>query len=154
MELAFYLAAHPELAEMLDAHLPLHLIQDTQARRFIEAVRISRQEQQPLMSVILERDDVDRTLGRFAADVLSRPIKSTGDETSPQEIVEGLIMAIWRRELKRRRTKLEQTLLKADLDPDSRHEVETEIHRLTPEIKQLTHWQSAVKTIAAHRAEE
>lgn len=154
IELAFYLAAHPELAELLDAHLPLHLIQDSQVRRFIEAVRISRQDQQPLMSVILDRDDADRSLGRFAADILSRPVKSTGDETSPREIVEGLLMAIWRRELKRRRTKLEQTLLKADLDPDGRHEVETEIHRLTPEIKQLTRWETAVKTIAAHRAEE
>jgi DNA primase len=154
IELAFYLAAHPELAELLDAHLPLHLIQDSQVRRFIEAVRISRQDQQPLMSVILDRDDADRSLGRFAADILSRPVKSTGDEASPQEIVEGLLMAIWRRELKRRRTKLEQTLLKADLDPDGRHEVETEIHRLTPEIKQLTRWETAVKTIAAHRAEE
>lgn len=154
MELAFYLAAHPEFGEILEAHLPPHLIQDAQVRRFIEAVRISQQDQQPLMSVIRERDDAEQTLGRFAADILSRPVKARGDEITPREIVEGLIMAIWRRELKRRRAKLEQSLLQANLDPDSRHEVETEIHRLTPEIKQLTRWDTAVRTIAAHRAEE
>lgn len=154
IELACCLVAHPEFTELLDTHLPLHLIQDPQTRRFIEAIRIAQQDQQPLMSSILERDDADRSLGRFAADMLSRPVKEVGEEAAPLEIVQGLILAIWRRELKRRRTKLEQTLLKDDLDPDGRQEVEAEIHRLTPEIKQLTRWESAIKTLAAHQAEE
>ncbi len=153
-ELAFTVAAFPDTAELLAAHLPLPFIRHTPSRRFLEAIHIAGAEKRPLLSVIEERDDAERSLGQFAAELLSRPPRQLGDDLTPTDVVQGLIMALWRRELKARRAELERTAMQGDLDPDRLHEVESEIHRLTSQIKRMTHWEIAVPTIAAHRAEE
>jgi DNA primase len=147
MMLAEHLGACPELISIVELFLPLTLITDPLCLRFIEVIRDSMREGVELMHLLGERDDANRTLSGFAAQVLSAPSK-TGLDGSHREAVESLILKFWRTELQRRRTLLEQDSQSAT-DEQSRDEKMAQASQLTTDLKRLQRWEK-VEPVLRH----
>lgn len=139
--LAEHLGASPELADLVQAYLPLHLITHPLCRRFIATVLESRRERQDLTAAITQSDDEARSLSTFAARILSAPAKA-GTESTHRDAVEALILNIWRLEWQRKRRDLEQQAV------DTTHETDkdalvAQAQQLTTDIKRLQKWSTA-----------
>lgn len=133
-----HLGAAPDLIALVELYLPLTLITDPMCLRFIQAVRDSFHDGVDLMHLLGERDDAERTLAGFAAQVLSAPSK-TGTDGSHKDAVESLILGFWRAELQRRRSTLEQDS-HAATDEQSRDEMMALASQLTTDLKRLQRW--------------
>jgi len=150
MALVEHLGASPDLLALVDAYLPLTLLTDALCIRFIELMKESAREGVDFMHVLSERDDAERTLSGFAAEVLSAPSKA-GMDGSHKEAVEDLILLFWRTELNRRRAELEQRS-QATTDERTRDETMAQAALLTTDIKCLQHWKIG-KDVLAHYIE-
>jgi DNA primase len=140
MMLIEHLGASPDLIALVELYLPLTFITDPMCLRFIEAVRDSFRDGVELMQLLGERDDEERTLAGFAAQVLSAPSK-TGGDGSHKEVVESLILGFWRAELQRRRAILEQESQSA-ADEQNRDDKMALASQLTTDLKRLQRWET------------
>jgi DNA primase len=138
--LAEHLGAGPEQVSIVERYLPLTLIFDPLCRRFVEAMIFSHREHAELMETLTQRDDEDRSLSTFAAEVLSAPSKA-GAEGSHRQAVEGLILGIWRTELQRRRLELEQQAAGCAED-DARDALMAQAQQLTTDLNRLKRWET------------
>ena len=129
----------------MDQFLPLTLLTDPLCIRFIELMKESGREGIEFMHLLAERDDEERTLSGFAAQVLSSPSKA-GIDGSHQEAVESLILGFWRTELLRRRAGLEQTSQTAP-DEQARDEMMAQASLLTTDLKRFQRWDTAMKVL-------
>lgn len=127
-----HLAASPELVPLVREYLPAALISDAQCRALRDAIEASALPEKRLMDVVAERDDAAGSLATFAAAILSAPSR-TGSELSHRQAVEGLILALWRTELQRRR-------LAIGGSPERLQAARDEYHMLTADLKKLQRW--------------
>ena len=92
------------------------------------------------MQLLGERDDEDRSLAGFAAQVLSAPSK-TGVDGSHKEVVESLILGFWKAELQRRRAVLERESQEAT-EEQIRDDKMAQASLLTTDLKRLQRWET------------
>lgn len=138
--LAEHLGAMPELIGLVEHYLPYKMIQDPLCRAFVELVRDSVQGGLDLMQLVAERDDGDRTLSGFAAQVFTSPQK--GEAEGAHEVaVKDLILRFWRTELQRRRSEIEHTLT-ATTDEATREELGAQTAQLTTDLNRLRRWET------------
>ncbi len=140
-----HLGAAPSLITLLELYLPVTMITDPLCRRLIEALRDSQHNGGDVMQLIAERDDAERSLSCFAAQVLSAPAK-TGSDGTHKEAVESLILGFWRAELQRRRGALEQQSQSA-ADELTRDETMAQASQLTTDLKRLQRWETGESVI-------
>jgi hypothetical protein len=138
------------LVAIVERYLPLNLLADPLCRRFVEALVAGHHERADLMSVLTERDDEDRTLSGFAAEVLSAPRKA-GTEATHQQAVEGLILVIWRAELQRRRQSLERQASEASRE-DARIALMAQAQQLTTDLNRLKRWDTGAPVLELYAA--
>lgn len=138
--LAEHLGASLPLTALVERYLPLSLILDPLCRRFMEVVLFSHREHADLMETLTQRDDESRSLSTFAAEVLSTPSKA-GSEATHRQAVEGLILGIWRTELQRRRSELEQQAA-GSVGDDARDALMAQAQQLTTDLNRLKHWET------------
>ena len=143
--LAEHLGTKPELITLVELYLPLAFITDPLCLRFIEVIRESLREGVDLMQLLAERDDENRTLSGFAAQVMSAPSK-TGSDGSHKEAVESLILGFWRTELRRRCTETERQLQTAQ-DGQARDDLLAQAAQLTTDLNRLQRWDSGEKVL-------
>jgi hypothetical protein len=72
--------------------------------------------------------------------VLSTPSKA-GSEATHRQAVEGLILGIWRTELQRRRSELEQQAA-GSVGDDARDALMAQAQQLTTDLNRLKHWET------------
>ncbi len=149
MALVEHLGASPDLIGLVDQFLPLTLLSDPLCIRFIQLLQESAREGLDFMQLLTERDDEERTLSGFAAQILSAPSK-TGQDGSHLEAVESLILGFWRAELNRRRADLEQQSQMAT-DEQSREELMAQASLLTTDLKRLQNWGAGKAVLALYR---
>ncbi len=137
--LAEHLAASPVLVDLVLEFVPPALITDPQCRALIECLAVSQSTGAGLMAVIAERDDSEQSLATFAAAALSAPAR-TGSEESHREAVEGLVLALWRAELQRRRQAI-------GASPERLRVSSDEYHMLTGDLKKLRTWATGKDTM-------
>jgi len=147
MALVEHLGASPDLMSLVESYLPLTMLSDPLCIRFIELLKESALEGVDFMQLLAERDDAERTLSGFSAQILSAPSKA-GMDGSHREAVESLILSFWRTELNRRRTGMEQQSQTA-ADEQTREEMMAQASQLTTDLKRLQHW-STGKDVLAH----
>ncbi|MEI6515182.1 MAG: toprim domain-containing protein, partial [bacterium] len=140
-----HLGSHPDLLTLLELYLPITMITDPLCRRLIETLRDSQRDGGDVMQLIAERDDEDRSLSSFAAQVLSAPPK-TGSDGTHKQAVESLILGFWRAELQRRRTALEQQS-QSSADELTRDETMAQASQLTTDLKRLQRWETGESVI-------
>jgi DNA primase len=138
--LAEHLGTNPDLVTIMELFLPFTMITDPTCRAFLEVLRDSSREGVDVMQLLTERDDADRNLSTFAAQVLSAPHKA-GLEGNDRQAVEGLILGMWRNELQARRIQVEQQLHAATEDP-VRDELSAQWAQLTTDINRLKRWET------------
>jgi DNA primase len=138
--LAEHLGASQEQADLVEHYLPLTLISDPVCRAFLDAVLASRRDRLPLMEVLTERDDDNRSLSTFAAAILSSAPK-TGSEATHRQAVEALILGIWRNELQRRRRDAEQQAHE-QTGEDQRDTLMAQAQQLTTDLNRLKRWET------------
>ncbi len=138
--LAEHLGTNPDLVTIMELFLPFTMITDPTCRAFLEVLRDSSRERVDVMQLLTERDDAERNLSTFAAQVLSAPSKAIR-EGNDREAVEGLILGMWRNELQRRRIQVEQTLQTA-LDEMSQEDLKAQWAQLTTDINHLKRWET------------
>jgi DNA primase len=148
--LAEHLGSNPALVALAERYLPLNLITDPLCHRFIEAMVVSHHERADLLSVLTERDDENRSLSSFAAELLSAPQK-TGSEASHQQAVEGLILVIWRAELQRRRQALESRMAETAQE-DARLALTVQAQQLTTDLNRLKRWDTGEPILQVYAA--
>ena len=136
--LAEHVGANPELITLVELYLPLTMITDPQCRRFVEILRDSSHAGVEFLHMLAERDDEERTLSGFAAQVLSAPAK-TGVDGTHRQAVESLILGFWRTELQRRRAALEQQS-QAATDDQARDDMMAQASQLTTDLSRLKRW--------------
>ncbi|MEI6563553.1 MAG: DNA primase [bacterium] len=138
--LAEHLGTNPDLVTLAELYLPFTMITDPTCRAFLEVLRDSSREGVDVMQLLTDRDDADRNLSTFAAQVLSAPHKA-GTEGSDRQAVEGLILGLWSRELQRRRTLAEQQLSSVE-ENIARDELLAQAAQLTTDINRLKRWET------------
>ena len=134
LRLLEHLTATPAVLPLVQELLPAALIADAQCRALFDAVVASAREARGLMDVVAERDDAEGTLASFAAAVLSAPAR-TGAEQNHVLAVQGLVLAIWRTELQRRR-------LAIGASQERLQSARDEYHMLTADLKKLQRWET------------
>ena len=132
----------------MEQYLPFSFLTDPLCLRFVELMQESAREGVDLMQLLAERDDPERSLSGFAAQVLSAPSK-TGNEGNTDDAVQSLILAFWRNELLRRRADLE---IKAQTAPDEqgRDEMMAQASQLTTDLKRIQRWDTGRKVLALY----
>lgn len=143
--LAEHLGAKPELVTLIELYLPLSFITDPLCLRFVEVLRESQREGLELMQLLAERDDQDRTLSGFAAQIMSAPPK-TGSDGSHKEALQSLILGFWRQDLQRRRAEIEAQL-QSPHDEQTRDDMLAQAAQLTTDLKRLQRWDAGEKVI-------
>ena len=142
LALAEHLGASPDLADIIQAYLPLTMITDPLCRRFIEAVIQAHTEHEDLMSVLSRTDTDNRDFSTFAAKVLTAPSKTkTGREYSGRDAVESLILGLWRAELQRRCRNIEQQSLDSTNETD-KDNLMAQAQQLTTDINRIQRWKT------------
>lgn len=136
--LAEHLGTNPDLVTIMELFLPFTMITDPTCRAFLEVLRDSSREGVDVMQLLTERDDAERNLSTFAAQVLSAPHKA-GLEGNDRQAVESLILGMWRNELQHRRDHIEQQL-QAAIDEPLREELSAQWAQLTTDINRLKRW--------------
>jgi len=136
--LAEHLGTNPDLVTIMELFLPFSMITDPTCRAFLEVLRDSSREGVDVMQLLTERDDAERNLSTFAAQVLSAPHKA-GLEGNDRQAVEGLILGMWRNELQARRIQIEQQL-QAATEESVRDELSAQRAQLTMDINRLKRW--------------
>jgi DNA primase len=136
--LAEHLGTNPDLVTIMELFLPFTMITDPTCRAFLEILRDSSREGVDVMQLLTERDDADRNLSTFAAQVLSAPHK-TGLEGNDRQAVEGLILGLWRNELQQRRQQIEQQLQNSP-DESTQADLSAQWAQLTTDINRLKRW--------------
>jgi len=136
--LAEHLGTNPDLVTIMELFLPFTMITDPTCRAFLEILRDSSREGVDVMQLLTERDDAERNLSTFAAQVLSAPHKA-GVEGNDRQAVEGLILGMWRNELQNRRSQIEQQL-QMDTDETTRADLSAQWAQLTTDINRLKRW--------------
>jgi DNA primase len=150
LALVEHLGASPDLMPLVESYLPMALITDPLCNRFIRLLQESVRDRVEFMQLLTERDDADRTLSGFAAQILSAPSK-TGVDGSRKEAVESLILSFWRAELTRRRADLMRQS-EASTDEAARDEMMAQASLLTTDLKCLQRWTIA-RDVLAHYIE-
>ena len=92
------------------------------------------------MQLLTERDDAERNLSTFAAQVLSAPHKA-GLDGNDRQAVEDIILLMWRNELQSRRIQVEQQL-QTTSDESTHADLTAQLAQLTTDIKRLTRWKT------------
>jgi len=136
--LAEHLGTNPDLVTIMELFLPFTMITDPTCRAFLEVLRDSSREGVDVMQLLTERDDAERNLSTFAAQVLSAPHKA-GLEGNDRQAVEGLILGMWRNELQNRRMQIEQQL-QVNTDETTHTDLTAQWAQLTTDINRLSHW--------------
>ncbi len=136
--LAEHLGTNPDLVTIMELFLPFTMITDPTCRAFLEVLRDSSREGVDVMQLLTERDDSERNLSTFAAQVLSAPHKA-GLEGNDRQAVEGLILGMWRNELMNRRNQIEQQL-QGNPDESVHADLTAQWAQLTTDIKRLSRW--------------
>jgi len=136
--LAEHLGTNPDLVTIMELFLPFTMITDPTCRAFLEVLRDSSREGVDVMQLLTERDDAERNLSTFAAQVLSAPHKA-GLEGNDRQAVEGLILGMWRNELQKRRIQVEQQL-QSVTEELARDDLSAQQAQLTMDINRLKRW--------------
>ncbi|MBM4143802.1 MAG: DNA primase [Lentisphaerae bacterium] len=107
-EHAVHVADHPEMADLLARYAPadmLHPVCRAVVRAALDAAAAGKDLHQALREA-----GADDEAHRFAAAAESAPAKARGEEITRTHAVKTLILALWKRELKARRRRLEEEL--------------------------------------------
>ncbi len=141
MELAEHIVACPQLGELVARYVPSGLFADGDCLAVIESAVQAMHENSDLMSILAERDDQDRTLTSFAAQVQMAPSKIVGRDASREAAVKELILYIRRRELKKDKDRL----LREMQDPKGKIDdsVRIRLAELGHDMKLMKSWESA-----------
>lgn len=145
-----HLGANSGLLPLVEQYLPFSFLTDPLCLRFVELMQESAREGIEFMQLLAERDDPERSLSGFAAQILSAPSK-TGNEGHHDEAVQGLILAFWRAELSRRRADMEARAQTAP-DEQGRDELMAQASQLTTDLKRLQRWDTGSKVLELYRA--
>ena len=124
----------PEVADLARQYLRLEMITDPDCRAVVRAALESAESGRPVQDILHGEDGANETLERFAACVQMAPRKTGGQEFSSRDAVTGLILAIWRRALRR-----EREALGAE-EPERRSQITCDLNRLKT-------WEQGASTI-------
>jgi DNA primase len=145
LALAEHLLAHPDLASLVESHLPAAMVRDPLCRGLVEAVLAAAREGADLMAVIAARDNPARDLSSLAARLTREPSKTTGRESSPSDALRDVILRIWREHLEARRQ-----ALKAGGGEESADQRGMERLQITHDLSLLRRWETGEPIIKAH----
>lgn len=143
-----HLGAAPAMLPWVETYLPSALLTDPLCRRFVQMMQESAREGVEFMQLLAERDDEERSLAGFAAQVLSAPSK-TGPEGNHEEAVQSLILAFWRADLQRRRADLEARSQAAETE-QARDDMMAQASQLTTDLKRLQRWDTGQAVLALY----
>ncbi len=146
--LAEKLAAHPEVRDTIAAHLPPDLLTDAHCRTIIRLL-LERPDDER-WTLASELTDEDEECQRLAAQIESAPLKLTGEEASPIQAAQDLILVIRRKALERRREELRRALAAADAAEKERIRVESS--QISVDINTLKQgWEKALPILELER---
>ncbi len=148
LALAEHLVRNPELAGLVRKYLPLDMLVDPACRETIRAC-LDAESGQDLMAVLAARDNEQRDLTGFAAQLAMAPVKVKSDFATVEESVKSLVLAIRVTALRKRRGQIEKELRLARLAASGANDAETrkmeiEYTQLGYDIIKLKHWATAL----------
>ncbi len=144
-----HLVDTPELGPLVAQSLPPALWSHPVTRRVAQAMLRAAAEGVSVHAVLESDPDVDAESLRFAAAALSAPAKVRGEERGRVDAARDLILRIWRRELRARRTALDLRM-RADGD----RALMLEKSQLTLDLDALKTWEHGATVIEMHLASQ
>ncbi len=141
--LAEHVVANPATGELVLEYLPMAMFTDNDCRVVVNSAIEAAATEKELIGVVATHCENDPETCKFAVAVQMAPAKATGKEYSDDDAVKDIILYMWRKELKRKRTDLEQKLIAGSDDIELR----TESIQLRNDIKQLSMWDTGVPII-------
>jgi DNA primase len=120
--------ANKDILEVIEKYLPLTMLCSQLCINMADACLQAAGDQDKLQEIIRETSHDNPEFSEFAASIQMAPPKMVGKEFAAIDAVKGLILAIWRREMKKKR---------AALKPD---QAELRSH-ITYDLKSLNNWE-------------
>jgi DNA primase len=140
-EHAIHMMDHPAVRDFVRDYLPLNMLSDPLCRRIVELSLRSMELGEPLQSLLLDEEDPNGFLQRFAAQLFDTPSKTVGREFSPADAVKDIILGLWRKKFEK-----ERTGLSADKPDDLARR-----QQLTSHIHHLRRWNDGAAIIAIEK---
>ena len=151
MTLIEHLFSEPKLALLVKKYLPLDLVTNELGRRVIGFCLDAEENGRDVMSILAEKDDPDRKLTALAARASGAPIKIKGENATHEEGVKGIILALRREALQRRRkeikTRLQAAQLSGSMPEQERKKLEIENGQLEYDLHKLKLWDTALPVL-------
>ncbi len=109
-----------QITELINNYLPLHMLAAQNCTDFAGACILAEGNQEELQKLLNNISVNNPDFSEFSAAIMSTPLKMVGNEFTSIDAVKGLILAIWRRQLKKKRDTLppEQSHLRGSLTCD------------------------------------
>ncbi len=138
-----HLAADPELMPLADAYAPPVLFLHPLCRHVLASMMTSRRAGEDWMASLTARAGRGDGLMELATAIQMAPSKAGKHEFSREDAVKALILRLWTRYLKARKSDLQrQAAVGAEVDP--------RFYQLTGDIKALHNWDEGLAIIEAH----
>jgi DNA primase len=138
-----HLAADPGLIHLAEAYAPPVLFHHDWSRQMLAAMTEARRNAGDWRDVLTANTGRHEGVMTWAAAVQMAPSKAGRQEFSREDAVKALILRLWVRHLKARKTDLQrQAASGGDVDP--------RFYQLTGDIKALNQWDEGLAIIEAH----
>jgi hypothetical protein len=119
------------------------LFDHPKCRRILEAMTAARKADADWLAMLNEAGERDEGLMTFASAIQMAPSKAGKQEFSREDAVKALILRLWTRRLKARKSDLQrQAAAGAEVDP--------RFYQLTGDIKALHSWNEGLAIIESH----
>lgn len=141
-----HVSDYPEFAILVREYLPLDLITDLTCRHLMTCALDAAAHNNDLLEELLAEGESAAPVLAYAEILLQAPVRFGGKEYTPDEAVQDLILALWRRRLDRERREIDAQGNKRTPEAYERRK------HIVTDLKHLRNWATGRDVIAIERA--